>query len=115
VPTGQQELSLGVPAVPGTPRYQGPYTDGFERLWRLHPRGGKRGAFRAYLKVVPQGVTQAEAERCLALYVGRLRRDFRGAHLSTWLNQEYWQQEEPEDAARPTGRRVRSNSAARFY
>lgn len=75
--------------VPPRPDPNGPYTDDFEKLWRIHSRGGKRTAFKAYLKAARK-ITHAELETFLRGYVGQLNNGFRGAHLSTWLNGEQW-------------------------
>lgn len=94
----------------------GAYTPAFDELWRIHPQGGKRPAFKAYLKAVPSKISQAEAMTFLEHYREGLRDGFGGAHLSTWLNQEYWEQERekhPQHGRNLTS--VAPGSAARFF
>jgi hypothetical protein len=76
---------------------EGSYSPEFERLWSLHRRGGKPAAFKAYLKAVPDKISHEDAEEHLLAYLDSRRDGFRGAHLSTWLNQEYWEQDLEDD------------------
>ena len=69
----------------------GPYSDDFELVWNLHPRGGKRTAFKAFLNAVPKKIALDELVKKLNEYVWDLKDGFRGAHLSTWLNGEHWE------------------------
>lgn len=69
----------------------GDYSAEFERVWSWHPRGGKRTAFKAFLKACPKKITIDELEKKLGMYVQSLADGFRGAHLSTWLNGEHWE------------------------
>lgn len=100
----------------GVPSPAIPYTPEFEELWAVHRRGGKLAAFKAYQKAVPHKVEHAVAMSRLKAYVKRTVSDrFQGANLSTWLNQEYWEQEAPPlDSASAAGRPVREGSAARW-
>ena len=91
------------------------YTPEFERLWSLHRRGGKRPAFRAFLRVIPRKITQAEVETFLESYLDRTDDQYT-AHLSTWLNGEYWEQERelhPQNGKGPEP--VGDGSAAEYY
>lgn len=69
------------------------YTEDFEEVWGLHRRGGKRAAFKAYLKAVPDKVSHVDLALSLMQYVDSLRDGFQGANLSTFINQEYWEQD----------------------
>lgn len=107
----EQTLLLTEPPSPNgkRPDPDGDYTAAFEELWRVpldagKRPGGKRAAFKAYLKAVPKKVSHAHVLGCLRSYVHGLERDFNGANLSTWLNQAYWEQETPMKAV-PTGPR----------
>lgn len=74
------------------PDPEGDYTEEFEAVWSIHARGGKRPAFRAFLKAVPSKVGLHRLIEALTAYSRRVdaRVGFDGAHLSTWINQEMW-------------------------
>ncbi len=89
-----QETFWGVPIPEPKPAHEGEYTPDFETFWKIHPVGGKRPAFKGFLKAIPEKVSRAEAETFLWAYRDRKVDDqFDGCNLSTWLNQEYWEQE----------------------
>jgi hypothetical protein len=75
-----------------TPDPNGPYTANFEMVWGLHRKGGKRSAFKAWLKAVPKpGFDLDDVVLKLNNYVHETDHEYQ-AHLSSWLNGEHWEE-----------------------
>lgn len=107
-----------VPANGSTaqPTPGGEYTPKFCALWGAHPHGGKRSAWKAYIKAVPVKVRFAVISSSLESYHASLRDGFRGANLSTWINGEQWEEILPDQPnGRTDGAAVSEGSAARYY
>ncbi len=95
-----QESLWGVP-IP-KPDHEGEYTAEFEVFWKIHPEGGKRAAFKAFLIAIPAKVTIAAATATLIDYRSRkVRPGFDGCNLSTWLNQGYFDHSTPGSGYTP--------------
>lgn len=87
------------------------YTPGFNRIWAIHPEGGKKPGAEAYHKAIKK-LPQDEMEELLERYRARkVNARFSGVHLSTWLNGEYW---EAERANGHDGRRGNPMSVGRL-
>lgn len=69
------------------------YTDAFEEVWSTHARGSKRKAFEAYRKAVPCKIPHEQLTQHLRAYVATFGRDFEGAHLFRWINEERWEEQ----------------------
>lgn len=69
------------------------YTDAFEEVWSTHARGSKRKAFEAYQKAVPDKIPHEQLTQHLKAYVATFGRDFEGAHLFRWINEERWEEQ----------------------
>jgi hypothetical protein len=69
------------------------YTDDFEQVWRLHPRGSKADAFAAYNEAVPAKLAHPALLCCVEKYVATEINDrFRGHHLERWIRKEFWRE-----------------------
>jgi hypothetical protein len=78
-------------------------SDGFERVWKIHPRGSKAKAWDEYRTVVPDQLSEVEVESLLRRYVETLDPPrWRGHDLFRWLRDERWR--EFTDRAEPETR-----------
>lgn len=68
------------------------YSAEFEELWRMHARGPKADAARAYIEALDSGVAHGALVAGLRAYVREeLRADFKGAHLFRWIRDRRWE------------------------
>ena len=80
------------------------YSDEFEEIWKIHPRGPKAKAEDEYKVALKNGVTHDDLVESLNVYQTTLRPpEFLGLHLFRWLKEERWEEEVVEqDAYKPT-------------
>lgn len=68
------------------------YTEEFEAVWEVHPRGPKPDAFDQYRKAVPSMIEHDELVRTLGKYVASFDEGFKGAHLFRWIRDNRWEE-----------------------
>ena len=80
------------------------YSDEFEEIWKIHPRGPKAKAADEYKVAVKNGVTHDKIVKYLNAYQKTLRPDFEGVDLFRWLKDERWEEQEAvkQDTYKPT-------------
>jgi len=68
------------------------YPSEFEVVWKVHSRGTKRTAHEEWRRAVGEVITQEELVKALRGYVGTLKPDFQGVHLSRYIRDERWEE-----------------------
>jgi len=80
------------------------YSEQFETIWSIHPRGPKAPAQEQYKKAMANGVTHQELLTYLRRYVeSEINDRFRGHDLFRWIRDERWEEY-----------RTKTNGAASF-
>jgi hypothetical protein len=77
------------------------YTEGFLKVWKIHPKGPKPKAMEAYARALD--ITSHDTiVDSLRSYVGKFTSTWTGSHLHRWLEGERWEEgarENPADLA----------------
>jgi hypothetical protein len=69
------------------------YTDDFNSLWKIHPRGPKSDAYREYLKAVPSRLSHDDLKACYHRYVlTEINDKFRGWDTFRWIRDGRWEE-----------------------
>lgn len=69
------------------------YTDDFNSLWKIHPRGPKSDAFREYLKAVPSRLSHDDLKACYQRYVlSEITDRFKGWDTFRWIRDGRWEE-----------------------